>query len=374
MALNTQTFTQIVQNSVAAIQAGTKSFQDLTIGSILRAVMESSAAVVLFLQGLIVQLLSITRASTSTAGDLDSWAADYGVARLAAANATGIVTFSRFTATAQAVVPIGAQVQSFDGTQTFNVTLDTTNTAYNATLGGYVLGAATASISVPVQAVTAGAGGNVAIGALNVIIQAIPGVDTVTNAAAFINGANAETDAAFRTRFVAYIASISKATKGAIGYAITTLKPGVSYALVENSQYNGTAQMGYFYVVIDDGTGYPTSAFLSSAFNAIDSARPVTSTFGVFAPVVVTANVTMTITTGAGYTHSDLVTLVQTAITNYISVLTLGQTLAYTRLAQLAYDASPGVINVYAVTLNGATVDVTATSQQVVKAVSVLVT
>jgi uncharacterized phage protein gp47/JayE len=374
MALNTQTFTQIVQNSVAAIQAGTKSFQDLTIGSILRAVMESSAAVVLFLQGLIVQLLSITRASTSTAGDLDSWAADYGVARLAAAKATGIVTFSRFTATAQAVVPIAAQVQSFDGTQTFNVTLDTTNTAYNATLGGYVLGAATASISVPVQAVTAGAGGNVAIGALNVIIQAIPGVDTVTNAAAFINGANAETDAAFRTRFVAYIASISKATKGAIGYAITTLKPGVSYALVENSQYNGTAQMGYFYVVIDDGTGYPTSAFLSSAFNAIDSARPVTSTFGVFAPVVVTANVTMTITTGAGYTHSDLVTLVQTAITNYISVLTLGQTLAYTRLAQLAYDASPGVINVYLVTLNGATVDVTATSQQVVKAVSVLVT
>jgi uncharacterized phage protein gp47/JayE len=374
MALNTQTFTQIVQNSVAAIQAGTKSFQDLTIGSILRAVMESSAAVVLFLQGLIVQLLSITRASTSTAGDLDSWAADYGVARLAAAKATGIVTFSRFTATAQAVVPIGAQVQSFDGTQTFNVTLDTTNTAYNATLGGYVLGAATASISVPVQAVTAGAGGNVAIGALNVIIQAIPGIDTVTNAAAFINGANAETDAAFRTRFVAYIASISKATKGAIGYAITTLKPGVSYALVENSQYNGTAQMGYFYVVIDDGTGYPTSAFLSSAFNAIDSARPVTSTFGVFAPVVVTANVTMTITTGAGYTHSDLVTLVQTAITNYISVLTLGQTLAYTRLAQLAYDASPGVINVYLVTLNGATVDVTATSQQVVKAVSVLVT
>jgi uncharacterized phage protein gp47/JayE len=374
MALNTQTFTQIVQNSVAAIQAGTKSFQDLTIGSILRAVMESSAAVVLFLQGLIVQLLSITRASTSTAGDLDSWVADYGVARLAAANATGIVTFSRFTATAQAVVPIAAQVQSFDGTQTFNVTLDTTNTAYNATLGGYVLGAATASISVPVQAVTAGAGGNVAIGALNVIIQAIPGVDTVTNAAAFINGANAETDAAFRTRFVAYIASISKATKGAIGYAITTLKPGVSYALVENAQYNGTAQMGYFYVVIDDGTGYPTSAFLSSAFNAIDSARPVTSTFGVFAPVVVTANVTMTITTGAGYTHSDLVTLVQTAITNYISVLTLGQTLAYTRLAQLAYDASPGVINVYAVTLNGATVDVTATSQQVVKAVSVLVT
>jgi uncharacterized phage protein gp47/JayE len=374
MALNTQTFTQIVQNSVAAIQAGTKSFQDLTIGSILRAVMESSAAVVLFLQGLIVQLLSITRASTSTAEDLDSWAADYGVARLAAAKATGIVTFSRFTATAQAVVPIAAQVQSFDGTQTFNVTLDTTNTAYNATLGGYVLGAATASISVPVQAVTAGAGGNVAIGALNVIIQAIPGVDTVTNAAAFINGANAETDAAFRTRFVAYIASISKATKGAIGYAITTLKPGVSYALVENAQYNGTAQMGYFYVVIDDGTGYPTSAFLSSAFNAIDSARPVTSTFGVFAPVVVTANVTMTITTGAGYTHSDLVTLVQTAITNYISVLTLGQTLAYTRLAQLAYDASPGVINVYAVTLNGATVDVTATSQQVVKAVSVLVT
>lgn len=368
MALNTQTLTTIVQNSVAAIQARTRTFQDLTVGSILRAVVEASAAVVLFLQGLIVQLLSITRASTATAADLDSWAADYGFARLAALQATGQATFARFTATSQAVVTIGAQVQSADGTQTYNVTLDTANAAYSATLGGYVLAAGVTSVTVPVQAVTAGAGGNVGIGTISVLIQAVPGVDTVTNAASLVNGSNAETDTAMRVRFVAYIASLSKGTKAAVGYAITSLQPGMSYSLVENYLYNGTAQMGNFYVVVDDGTGTPSTALQNSVYTAIDAVRPETSTFSVNAPVVVTANVVMTITTASGYTHSAVVTTVQTALTNYINALTLGQTLAYTRLAQIAYDASAGVTNVSGVTLNSATVDLTASTLQVIKA------
>lgn len=368
MAINTQTFTTIVQNAVAAIQAKTKTFQDLTVGSILRAVVEANAAVVLFLQGLIVQLLSTTRASAATGTDLDTWMADYGVTRLGALAATGQVTFSRFTATAQAVVPIGAQAQSADGTQTFNVALDTTNAAYNAMLAGYVIAASVASVTVPVQAAIAGAGGNVGIGTISVLIQAIPGVDTVNNAAAFVNGANAETDSAFRTRFIAYIASLSKGTKGAIGYAITSIQSGMSYTISENLLYNGMAQMGNFAVVIDDGTGYPSSTLQSTAYNAIDAVRPATSTFSVNAPTVLTATVSMTITTATGYVHSDVVTLVKNAITNYINLLTLGQTLYYTRLAQIAYDASPGVTNVSGTTLNSGTADLTASAQQVIKA------
>lgn len=373
MALNTQTFTALVQNQVAAIQGSARSLVDLTVGSVLRAIVEANAATVLWLQGLILQLLATTRAATSSATDLDSWAADYGVSRLAAVAATGQVTFARFTATLQAVIPVGAPIQTADGTQQFTVTLDTTNPAYSAALGGYVLAAGVSGVNLPVLASTASAGGNVQIGQLNTITQAIPGVDTVTNAAAFINGANAETDTAFRTRFVTYIASLSKATKGAVGYAITSLLQGMSYALVENQLYNGTAQMGYFYVVVDDGTGYPSAGLLSTVSNAIDAVRPVTSTFGVFAPVVVTANVSMTITTAAGYDHTATALLVKTAIQNYINALTLGATLAYSRLAQIAYDASPGVTNVTSVLLNSGTADVTATSQQVVKSGTVTV-
>lgn len=373
MAITTQDFTTLVRNQVTAIQGAAKVLVDLTVGSILRSIVEANAAVILWLQGLILQLLAITRAATSSGADLDSWVGDYGVTRLSAVAASGQVAFSRFTPSQQAVIPVGATAQTADGSQQFAVTLDTTNPAYNAALGGYVLAAAVSSITVTVAASTAGAGGNVSAGQINTITQALPGVDTVSNAAAFVNGSDAESDTALRTRFIAFVASLSKATKGAIGYAITSLKAGVSYAFVENQLYNGTTQMGYFYVVVDDGTGAPGSTFLSSVSNAIDAVRPVCSTFGVFAPVVVNANVSMLITTAAGYDHTTLVGLVGTAIRNYINSLTLGTTLAYSRLAQIAYDASPGVTNVTSVTLNSGTADVTATSQQVIKANTVTV-
>lgn len=368
MAITNQDFTTLVRNQVTAIQGASKVLVDLTVGSILRAVVEANAAVILWLQGLILQLLAITRAATSSGADLDSWVGDFGLTRLAAVAASGQVSFARFTPSQQAVVPVGTTIQTGDGAQQFAVTLDTTNPAYSASLGGYVLAAGVASINVPVAAVTAGAGGNVSAGQINTLTQALPGVDTVSNAAAFTNGVDAESDAALRIRFIAFVASLSKATKGAVGYAITSLKQGVIYTLVENQQYNGTTDYGYFYVVVDDGTGSPGSTFLSNVANAIDAVRGVSIRFGVFAPVVVTANAGMTITTAAGYDHNAVVALVVAALRSYINALTLGQTLTYSRLAQVAYDASPGVTNVTAVTLNGGTADVTATSQQVIKA------
>ncbi|MFX8028091.1 baseplate J/gp47 family protein, partial [Acinetobacter baumannii] len=108
-----------------------KVLVDLTVGSVLRAIVEANAAVVVWLEGLLLQVLAITRAATSSGADLDSWVADFGVTRLPAVAATGIVTFSRFTTTQQVLVPVGATVQTADGTQQFTVTIDTTNPAYN---------------------------------------------------------------------------------------------------------------------------------------------------------------------------------------------------------------------------------------------------
>ena len=373
MAISTKDFTTLVRESVTAIQGYASVLLDLTIGSILRAVVEANAAVTVWLESLIMQVLAITRAATSSGADLDSWVADFGVSRLPATYATGQVTFSRFTATQQAVVPVGATVQTGDGTQQYAVVADTTNPAYSATLGGYVLAAGTPSVSVPVLAVAAGAASNAVIGAVSVIAGAISGVDTVTNGASFANGADAESDPALRTRFIAYIRSLSKATKDAVGYAITSLKQGVTYALVENQTYAGVVQMGYFYVVVDDGTGAPGSTFLATVANAIDAVRPLCSSFGVFAPALLNASVAMTCTIGAGYDGAATRQLVATAVTNYINALPRDpvaqtMTLPYSRLAQVAYDASPGVTNVTGVTLNGSTADLVATAKQTIKA------
>jgi hypothetical protein len=93
----------------------------------------------------------------------------------------------------------------------------------------------------------------------------------------------------------------------------------------------------------------------------------------VHAPTVETAAISMTLTTSSGYTHSAVVALVQVALLSYIQSLVLGQTLAYSILSKVAYDASPGVTNVTNVLLNGATADLTATAQQVIVAGTIVV-
>lgn len=367
MNISTKDFVTLVRDAVTAIQGSASGLVNLTVGSILRAVVEANATVILWLQGLILQLLAATRAATSNDADLDSWMADFGVVRLGAVPASGLVSFSRFTSTAQAVVPVGATVLTLDGTQAYIALLDATNVAYSALLGGYVLAPGVATINITVTALTPGAAANAVAGQIALINQPIPGVDTVTNPTAFANGVDAEKNAALRARFITYIASLSKATKLAIGNAITSLAQGVTFSLTENFTYGGVVQNGYFFAVVDDGTGYPPSQLLLSAANAIDLVRPFTSTFGVFAPVVVTADIAMTITTAAGYDHTATAALVALAQGGYVNSLTLGQKLAFSRLTQIAYDASPGVTNVTAVMLNGGTADLDATALQVIK-------
>ena len=367
MALNILDYTTIVRNQVTAIQSRAAGLVDLTIGSLMLAVVEANSGVVQWIQQLIVQLLVTVRAATCSDDDLDSWMADFGFARLSAAQATGQVTFSRFTATNQAVIPIGATVTTTDGTQAYTVTLDTTNAAYSATLGGYVIAAGVSSVTVPVLANTAGAAGSALAGMVTVIAGGISFVDTVTNAAAFSGGADAEKDTAFRARFVLWIASLSKSTKSAIAYAITSLQLGVSYTLTENQDINGNAVAGYFTAVIDDGSGSPSSTFLSSAANAIEAVRPFTVSYGVFGPALLLANVSMVITTDSTVTHSTVVANVNAAIQAYIASLSLGQLLSYSKLISIAYGVTSAITNVTAVTLNGGTADLAATQKQVIR-------
>jgi len=366
-SLNIKDFTTLVRDQVTAIQGRAAGLVDFTIGSLMRAITESNASVLQWLQQLIVTLLATTRASTSSDADLDSWMADFGFYRLSASFATGSVTYSRFTPTNSALIPIGALVGSTDGSQQFSVTIDTTNAMYDAALGGYLIPAGTASATVPVIASTAGTAGNALIGTVTVIVGSISGVDTVTNSAVFANGVDPESDEAFRARFVLWVQSLSKATKAAIGYALSSMQQGVSYTLTENQDYSGNLLYGYFYAVVDDGSGAPSGAFLVSAGAAIESVRGFTTRYGVFAPSLVTANVGMTITTDPSVTHSVVVAQVTTALQAYISSLHLGQILPYTQLAATAYAVSPAITNVSGVLLNGGIADVGATNKQVIR-------
>ena len=373
MALNIQTFSQLVQTQAAAIQSAASQAIDFATGSIMRALVQANAAICLWLESLIVQVLALTRAATSSGSDLDSWMADFGLTRLAAAYASGTVTFSRYTSTASGFVPVGAQVQTSDKSQTFTVTADPTNSAYSATLNGYTLSAGVSSLGILCQASTAGVSGNAAAGTITVIYGALAGIDYVSNAGSFSGGVNAEADSAFRARFVSYLQTLSKATPAAIQAAIASLQAGAYCSIVEGYNYAGTATPSFFYAVADDGSGDPPGSFISAAQSAVNLVRAAGVSFAVYAPVVVTASVNMTVTTDPSYVHSVVTNSVIAALTSYINSLQLGQTLAFTRLAQIAYDTSPGVLNVSGVTLNGGTSDLTTTPVKCIKALTITV-
>jgi uncharacterized phage protein gp47/JayE len=373
MNLQLRNFSNLVETAAAAVQGSAKQLLDLSVGSALRAILEANASIALWLQWLIVLILQTTRAATSNGSDLDSWMADFSVTRQSAVAATGSVTFSRFTDTASALLPVGTQVRTTDGTQTFNVVEDDSNAAWNASQDGYFLAAGTSSVTVPVQAATAGSAGNVVAGAISLIVAAISGVDTVTNSAALQNGFEAETDAALRSRFTSFLASRARATPVAVGYAVTSVQQGLQYVIQENQTPDGTAYMGCFVVTIDDGSGKPSSALLAQVSAAIELVRPLATSYAVQAPTIYSATISLSVTTATGTVHATVASVVQTALSNYVNTLPVGTTLPWSRLAQVAYAASASVTNVTGVLLNGGTADLVPPANGVVKVASVTV-
>lgn len=373
MPVQTQSFAILVNNSVTAVQGAARQLLDFTVGSVLRAVMEATAALALWLQGVALQIASLSRFATSNGADADSWAADFNFPRLGAKAASGPATFSRITPTNPALIVVGTPVQTGDGSQKYQVIADTAQPAYDPVQSAYVLSAGVPSISVTIQSTSASSAGNAAAGFINSLGSATPGVDAVTNPNAFQNGRDAESDPAYRARFIVYIAGLSKATRAAIESAIKNIQQDIADEIVENQNFDGSANGGFFYVVADDGSGNPPASFLAAVGNAVDAVRPIGSTFGIFPPTLLTAAVSMTLTVDTGYDKTSLAQLVQTALLTYIGTLTIGETLPITRLAQIAYDVSPGIINVSGITLNGLQADLTATSQQVIRASAVTV-
>ena len=101
---------------------------------------------------------------------------------------------------------------------------------------------------------------------------------------------------------------------------------------------------------------------------AIDAVRPVGSIFSVQPPTVTSVAVSLTIAVAPGSAKAPVQSLVADSISAYINSLPIGAGLPLTRLAQLAYSASATVVNVSAVTVNGATSDVVVSPSGVMKA------
>jgi len=360
MDLPTRTLTDIVRDMSAAITASAGRLIDISVGSVLRAIIEANAAIVLWVQWLVLLTLQTTRAATSTGVDLDTWMADFSLLRLPAAAASGIATFSRYSVAATAFVPAGTIVKTQDGSVSFAVIADSNNPAWQATLSSYCLAVGVMSIDLPISASVTGLSGNVLSSTITLLASAVPGIDLINNANSTNGGEDPETDEALRIRFATFFAARSRATLDAVGYAISLVGANLTYVIQENVDATGNASLGNMLIVVDDGSGLLADTLFNSLSIAIAAVRPIGTTFSIQPPQIIQVQVSLGFTYPPGLSTSTVQSQVQSAIENYINLRPIGGTLSITRLSQLVYQTAPQIINVANVILNGQTTDLIA--------------
>jgi uncharacterized phage protein gp47/JayE len=360
MNLPTRDFTDIVRDMSAAITASAGRLIDISVGSVLRAIIESNAAIVLWVQWLVLLTLQTTRAATSTAADLDSWMADFSLTRLPAMTASGVATFSRFSGIAPAYVPIGTVIKTQDGSISFAITVDPSNPAWQPTLNAYYLAPGVMSINLPIVALIAGLLGNVLSNTITILASAVAGIDVINNLAATSGGEDPEIDAAFRVRFANFFAARSRATLDAVGYAISLVGPDLRYVIQENINAAGNFCSGNMLIVVDDGSGSLSQALLNSLSLAIEAVRPIGTTFSIQPPQIIYVQISLSVLLPTGLPITTIQNQLQSAVETYVNNLPIGGTLSLTRISQLVYSTEPQVINVSGVLLNGQGTDLAA--------------
>lgn len=370
MSLPTLTFEEANHLQQQQMQASAGVVIDFSIGSIMAAFTESNGSLFIFLQALASKLLTLTRLSTSTGQDVDAFIEQFGFTRYEGNPSSGNVTFSRNVTTIVASIPIGAIVSvSSENNLNFIVTLDTTNPNYNPETNTYDIPIDTASITAPVTCQSNGMVGNVLPNQINTIDSQLVGVDFVTNDDAFTNGVDQWSDEQTRLEFALYINGLSRATRGAIDFAVSTTPapPAIyRYNIVENETYEGADDFGYFFVVVDDGTGVTNETLISNVSAQVEKYRGLCIRYSVIGPTRVDVDVSMTITlVNNPSEEQDLITQkIQSAIINYINTLSFNSLLPYTRFAEIIYDSDENILNVTDILVNGGTSDITTDNLQ----------
>jgi uncharacterized phage protein gp47/JayE len=180
-------------SAMVAVLAASEPDLDTTVGSVTRKIIDAVAASIASAT-LDSQMLAYQYdVNAMTGAALDSFVQQFGMTRYPALRSTGVVTFTRGTATDTVTIPVGSQVGSADGTVVVQ------------TLTAAILNPGALSASVPVQSVTAGPGGNAAAGTMTQILTPVSEITSVTNVNALSGGANQETDTQLQARFSATV-------------------------------------------------------------------------------------------------------------------------------------------------------------------------
>ena len=375
MSLPSLSFSEAVDNMVASWSASLGFQPTLQPGDSMYALMQSVSSQLMFIQYLITLVNAVARAQTSEGADLDSFYAQFGFTRLPASYASGSETLSMASpAGGNILIGVGAVVQTPGGAIQYQIVADASQPTWSATQNGYIMATGQTSLTATVQALVAGSASNVGPGALTQIASSLQ-VASATNGAAISNGIDAERDDAFRSRFVLFLNSLSKAIKAAIESAIAGVQQGVLVNLLENENSLGVSAPGQFTAVIDDGSGAPPSSLITAVQNALEPVRAFTVLANVVAVVEVSVTVSLACRLATGYTLTGvnpLESAIQDAVAAYVNTTPGGGidgVLVYISGITTAANSVTGVVSVQpgTVLINGVANDLAGTAFQVAK-------
>jgi len=360
MPLQLSSFDDLV-NVMTTMLASNSPITKFSSGSVALALIQSAAACGVSIEQYIAYIYSTERLATCVGPDVDTYITDYGMKRLPAASASLTITATRVLTTTELLVYpttslTAALVQTAQNGVQFQVIGDVNQPAWDPVRLAYVFPINTGSIGLTVAALVPGSGGNVAANTITKIVSGLFGVNTVSNPAQVVNGADPESDVAVKLRFPLYLQSLKTSNTASIQNAILAAGPKVTFKIIEYLTFAGVAFPSGFTIVVDDGTGAASNVFLAAVTTNVNATRAAGSQFAVARPTNVPINVAVTVSPSSGTSLAVVQTSVVAAITTYVNGLGVGNLAGFAAIANVV-QMTTGVFSYSNLTLNGATLD-----------------
>lgn len=271
---------------------------------------------------------------------------EHGVIPRSAVAANGYV---KFTGVAETVIPISTQVATpaDEVTMTPSIEYETMAAAALNDQGEAV---------VPVRAIEAGSAGNVPIGAISLLVNALPGVTGVINTAPMTGGAEEESDESLLARYLLKMRQPGTSGNKADYQQWALETPGVSRVKVD-PLWDGPGTVRIF--LLDEAKRAPNQTivdavqeYISPLGGAGEGKAPIGANITVTSAVEVPLDIRAKLTLASGATLDEVLRDFEAGLTEYMEQLAFIDPLVrYNRIAGILLDI-PRIIDFEDLTVN----------------------
>lgn len=347
MGYTVKSFDQILSDWISWTVSHSTQISDMTPGSVIRSFCEGGA---LSIEEVYVSIyLGFRRYLDNIQETL------FDFERKAGTKASVDVVFSRVTTGTEVNIPAGTRLKTPSGLR------------FILSSASVILTANTDSAASEVVADVVGTAYNVVADSITIMEDAVNGVDSVTNALAAVGGVDIETDLTYKNRFQSYIEGLGRSNLAGIAAGALEIEGITSVSIVELFPPVANVNVD---VYIDDGSsgGVSTAKVTEVQVNIdgdgtedIPGYRAAGVKHVVKKPSVQSQDVDVTVYPLAGVDTDQVDTDINTALTQYINTLGVGNDIIYNELIA-------AVMGVYGVTncdVTDPVADVTVAATQV---------